>query len=163
MSHVEPEPSTAHLSDEDPLGSTEATATVPIATGDTSTVWFEAQPTLASPWSPEPEPEPEPQPQPQPPIQDSPAPAWSAYGPYPAGPSSRPARAAAAMEVPRRPTGPNAVAIVLGLLCMAIAAMEIVVQNTGAIIHWSSIGPAAIVVAGAVFLVAGLTGLVRRR
>ncbi len=59
-------------------------------------------------------------------------------------------------------SGPNAGAMVLGLVCLAIAVGVILRQTAGWIVNWSAAGPGVIVAAGAVFLAGGALGLVRR-
>lgn len=58
--------------------------------------------------------------------------------------------------------GPNAGAIVFGLICLVVAVGVIVRETAGWTVNWSVAGPGVIVAAGAVFLVVGALGLVRR-
>lgn len=64
---------------------------------------------------------------------------------------------------PSRPKGPNAAAVVLGVVALALAALIIVSETTTWRVDWSGLGPGAIVVIGVVFVVLGVVGLVRRR
>lgn len=84
----------------------------------------------------------------------------------PRTPETQPARSSSATVTgvgKRRPAGPNPTAILLGLLCLAVAAMTIAREVSGVIVHLALVGPVVIVVAGLVFLLAGLSGLLRRR
>jgi hypothetical protein len=64
--------------------------------------------------------------------------------------------------VPARPRGPNASAVVVGLVAMVFAGLTIAREMTGLRIDWSRLGPGAIVGIGAVMVVIGAIGLVRR-
>jgi hypothetical protein len=63
---------------------------------------------------------------------------------------------------PARPKGPNAAPLVLGLVALAIAALIIANETTGLRVDWSRLGPGAIVGVGALLVVLGAIGLVRR-
>ena len=61
-----------------------------------------------------------------------------------------------------RPKGPNAAAVVLGLVAMLLAALIIAHETMGWRIDWSQLGPGAIVGIGLLLVVLGVIGLVRR-
>lgn len=63
---------------------------------------------------------------------------------------------------PARPKGPNAAPIVLGLVALALAALIIVTETMDVRVDWSRLGPGAIVGVGALLVVLGAIGLVRR-
>ncbi len=63
---------------------------------------------------------------------------------------------------PARPKGPNALPIVLGLVALALAALIIVTETMDVRVDWSRVGPGAIVGVGALLVVLGAIGLVRR-
>ena len=60
------------------------------------------------------------------------------------------------------PKGPNAAPIVLGLVALALAALIIVTETMDVQVDWSRVGPGAIVGVGALLVVLGAIGLVRR-
>ena len=61
-----------------------------------------------------------------------------------------------------RPRGPNGSAIVVGLVALVIAALIIASETTRLRVDWLALGPAAIVGIGALLVVVGAIGLVRR-
>lgn len=61
-----------------------------------------------------------------------------------------------------RPKGPNASAIVVGLVAMALAGLIIAKETMGLRVDWSRLGPGAIVGIGVVMVAIGAIGLVRR-
>lgn len=63
---------------------------------------------------------------------------------------------------PARPTGPNASAIVVGLVAMVLAGLIIAKETTGLRVDWSQLGPGAIVGIGVVMVAIGAIGLARR-
>ena len=63
---------------------------------------------------------------------------------------------------PSRPKGPNASAIVLGLVAMAFAGLIIARETLDWRVDWSRLGPGAIVGIGVVMVVIGAIGLIRR-
>ena len=63
---------------------------------------------------------------------------------------------------PARPKGPNASAIVVGLVAMVLAGLIIAKETTGLRVDWSRLGPGAIVGIGVVMVAIGAIGLVRR-
>ncbi|HXR68870.1 MAG TPA: hypothetical protein VN712_09580 [Dermatophilaceae bacterium] len=63
---------------------------------------------------------------------------------------------------PARPHGPNAAPVVLGLVALALAALIILNETTNLRVDWSRLGPGAIVGIGALLVVLGAIGLVRR-
>ena len=63
---------------------------------------------------------------------------------------------------PARPRGPNAAPVVLGLVALALAALIILNETTDLRVDWSRLGPGAIVGIGALLVVLGAIGLVRR-
>lgn len=63
---------------------------------------------------------------------------------------------------PARPKGPNVSAVVLGLVSIVLAGLIIASETTGLRVDWSQLGPGAIVGIGALFVVLGAIGLVRR-
>ena len=63
---------------------------------------------------------------------------------------------------PARPHGPNAAPVVLGLVALALAALTILNETTNLRVDWSRLGPGAIVGIGALLVVLGAIGLVRR-
>jgi hypothetical protein len=60
-----------------------------------------------------------------------------------------------------RPKGPNAAAIVLGLVAMVLAGLIIANEMMGLQVDWSRLGPGGIVGVGLVLVVLGAIGLVR--
>ncbi|MHB8274271.1 MAG: hypothetical protein ACYDC9_05830 [Dermatophilaceae bacterium] len=66
------------------------------------------------------------------------------------------------VSAPARPKGPNASAIVAGLVAMALAGLIIAKETMDLRIDWSRLGPGAIVGIGVVMVVIGAIGLVRR-
>ena len=65
--------------------------------------------------------------------------------------------------LPPRPSGPHAPAIVLGLVCLAVAGI-ILAQELGDLTpDWGDIGPFGIIVTGAVLVLFGLVGLLTSR
>jgi len=67
------------------------------------------------------------------------------------------------VNAPVRPKGPNASAIVAGLVAIVLGALIIANETTVWNVDWSGLGPGAIVVVGVVLAVIGAVGLVRRR
>jgi hypothetical protein len=67
------------------------------------------------------------------------------------------------VNAPARPKGPNASAIVVGLLAMFLAGLIIANETIGVRVDWSRLGPGAIVGVGVVMVVLGAVGLIRRR
>ena len=65
-------------------------------------------------------------------------------------------------ELPARPTGPNASAIVLGLLAMIFGGLAIARETLGWHVDWSRLGPGGIIGIGVLMVVIGAVGLVRR-
>ena len=63
---------------------------------------------------------------------------------------------------PARPHGPNAAPVVLGLVALVLAALIILNETTNLRVDWSRLGPGAIVGIGALLVVLGAIGLVRR-
>ena len=63
----------------------------------------------------------------------------------------------------KAPSGPHWPAIVLGLVCVAIAVVVLAQELGGLTVDWGSFGPLGIVTVGAVLVVVGLTGLLGRR
>jgi hypothetical protein len=66
-------------------------------------------------------------------------------------------------STPHRPKGPNAAAIVVGLVAMVLAGLIIAKETMGLRVDWSLMGPGAIVGIGVLLVVLGAIGLVRRR
>ena len=66
------------------------------------------------------------------------------------------------VKAPARPKGPNASAIVAGLVAIVLAGLIIANETTAWNVDWSGLGPGAIVVVGVVLAVIGAIGLVRR-
>ena len=71
--------------------------------------------------------------------------------------------APASVSKPARPRGPNASAVVLGLVALAMAALIIANETMSLQVDWSRLGPGAIVGVGALLVALGAVGLVRRR
>lgn len=67
-----------------------------------------------------------------------------------------------AVKAPARPKGPNASAIVIGLVAMVFAGLIIAKETMDVRVDWSRLGPGAIVGIGVVMVVIGAIGLVRR-
>jgi hypothetical protein len=65
--------------------------------------------------------------------------------------------------VPDRPSGPHAPAIVLGLVCLAVAVIVLAQEVGNLSVDWGDVGPLGIVVAGAVLVLFGLVGLLSSR
>lgn len=72
------------------------------------------------------------------------------------------ASGAAEVKAPARPRGPNATAIVLGLVAMLLAGLIIAKETMNWRVDWSRLGPGAIVGIGVVMVVIGAIGLIRR-
>jgi hypothetical protein len=66
------------------------------------------------------------------------------------------------ITAPARPKGPNASAIVVGLVAMVLAGLIIARETMGLRLDWSRLGPGGIVGIGIVMVVIGAIGLVRR-
>jgi hypothetical protein len=66
------------------------------------------------------------------------------------------------VSTPARPKGPNAAAIVLGLVAMVLGGLIIATETMGLRVDWSRLGPGGIVGVGLVLVVLGAIGLVRR-
>jgi hypothetical protein len=66
------------------------------------------------------------------------------------------------VSAPARPTGPNASAIVVGLLAMIFGGLTIAKETMGWHLDWSRLGPGGIIGIGVVMVVIGAVGLVRR-
>ncbi|WP_457252691.1 hypothetical protein [Pedococcus sp. P5_B7] len=65
--------------------------------------------------------------------------------------------------LPERPSGPHAPAIVLGLVCLAVAGI-ILAQELGQLtVDWGNVGPLGIILTGAVLVLFGLAGLLTSR
>ena len=63
---------------------------------------------------------------------------------------------------PTRPKGPNASAIVLGLVAIVLGGLIIANETMDLRVDWSRLGPGGIVGIGLVLVVLGAIGLVRR-
>ena len=68
-----------------------------------------------------------------------------------------------AAPLPERPTGPHAPAIVLGLVCLAVAGIILAQELGDLTVDWGDIGPFGIIVTGAVLVLFGLVGLLTSR
>jgi hypothetical protein len=79
----------------------------------------------------------------------------------PSSPSREPIRDK--VGPPSRPTGPNASAIILGLVAMLLAGLVIARETMDLTVDWSRLGPGTIIGLGVVMVVIGAVGLVRRR
>ena len=66
------------------------------------------------------------------------------------------------VKAPARPKGPNASAIVAGLVAIVLGGLIIANETTAWNVDWSGLGPGAIAVVGVVLAVIGAIGLVRR-
>lgn len=71
--------------------------------------------------------------------------------------------AAEQVDQSSRPRGPHAPTVLLGLVCLLVAALVIAYQSADVSIDWSLLGPGAIVGAGGVLVLLGLVGLLARR
>jgi hypothetical protein len=67
-----------------------------------------------------------------------------------------------AVTAPARPRGPNASAIVVGLLAIIFGGLTIAKETIGWHVDWSRLGPGGIIGIGVVMVVIGAVGLVRR-
>jgi protein-S-isoprenylcysteine O-methyltransferase Ste14 len=65
-------------------------------------------------------------------------------------------------STPTRPKGPNASAIVVGLVAMLFAGLIIAKESMSWQVDWSRLGPGAIVGIGVVLVLIGAIGLIRR-
>jgi hypothetical protein len=70
--------------------------------------------------------------------------------------------AAERASTPARPKGPNASAIVVGLVAMLFAGLIIARETLNWRVDWSRLGPGAIVGIGVVMVLIGAIGLIRR-
>jgi hypothetical protein len=66
------------------------------------------------------------------------------------------------LSSPARPKGPNAAAVVLGLVAIVLGGLIIASETMGLQVDWSRLGPGGIVGVGLVLVVLGAIGLVRR-
>jgi hypothetical protein len=66
------------------------------------------------------------------------------------------------VKTPARPRGPNASAIIIGLMAILLAGLVIAGETMDLQVDWSRLGPGAIVGIGVVLVVVGAIGLVRR-
>jgi hypothetical protein len=65
--------------------------------------------------------------------------------------------------IPDRPSGPHAPAIVLGLVCLAVAVI-VLAQEVGSLsVDWGDVGPVGIIATGALLVLFGLVGLLTSR
>lgn len=62
--------------------------------------------------------------------------------------------------VPPRPTGPHAPAILLGLVCLAVAGIVLAEELGNLTVDWGDVGPLGFVAVGAVLVVLGAVGLI---
>ena len=62
--------------------------------------------------------------------------------------------------VPARPTGPHAPAILLGLVCLAVAGIVLAQELGNLTVDWGDVGPLGFVAVGAVLVVLGAVGLI---
>lgn len=92
----------------------------------------------------------------RPPPSPAPSPAPTPPPPPPTGQATGQATA------PARPKGPNASAIVLGLVALAMAGLIIASETMDLRIDWSALGPGAIIGIGVLLVTLGAIGLVRR-
>lgn len=65
--------------------------------------------------------------------------------------------------LPPRPRGPHAPAIVLGIVCLAVAAVVLAQELGHLSVDWGDVGPLGIIVTGAVLVLLGLVGLLSSR
>ena len=65
--------------------------------------------------------------------------------------------------LPERPSGPHAPAIVLGLVCLAVAGIILAQELGDLTVDWGNVGPLGIVLTGAVLVLFGLVGLLTSR
>lgn len=67
-------------------------------------------------------------------------------------------------QLPRTttPRGPHAPTVLLGVACLLVAGLVIAYQVSGYTLAWDLAGPGVIIGAGALLLVLGLIGLMRR-
>jgi len=66
------------------------------------------------------------------------------------------------VKAPARPRGPNASAIVVGLVAVLFAGLIVARETLNWRVDWSRLGPGAIVGIGLVMVVIGAIGLIRR-
>ena len=69
---------------------------------------------------------------------------------------------AAEVKAPARPRGPNASAIVVGLVALLFAGLIIARETLNWRVDWSRLGPGAVVGIGLVLVLVGAIGLIRR-
>lgn len=69
---------------------------------------------------------------------------------------------AAEVRAPARPRGPNASAIIIGLVAMLFAGLIIAKETMNWRLDWSRLGPGSVVGIGVVMVVIGAIGLIRR-
>ncbi|MEP7034760.1 MAG: hypothetical protein ABI662_06965 [Dermatophilaceae bacterium] len=65
-------------------------------------------------------------------------------------------------DPPARRKGPNAGAVIFGLVAIALAGLIIASETTSLHVDWSRLGPGSIVGIGLVLVALGAVGLVRR-
>ena len=80
----------------------------------------------------------------------------------PSGPNQNPVQDVGPVARPKEPNGPNAPAIVLGVVAMVLGTLIIASETLTWHVDWSGLGPGGIVVIGLVLVVIGAIGLVRR-
>lgn len=84
----------------------------------------------------------------------------------PARPAERPTQTQLSPAPPVAPEvvrGPYVAPVILGLVCLAVAALAFAQEIADWSIDWGNVGPLGIVVAGAVLVVLGLVGLLSSR
>lgn len=69
----------------------------------------------------------------------------------------------ATLDERSRRTGPAPVTVVIGLLCIAVAALAFTSEVTDLQIDWAAVGPVVVLGIGAVLILLGLLGMRRRR
>lgn len=96
----------------------------------------------------------------RPPVQRTETLPWT---PPPAAYQQSPAPAAGPRAVPEVVRGPYLAPIILGLVCLAVAAAAFAQEIANWSIDWGNVGPLGIVVAGVVLVLLGALGLLSSR
>lgn len=73
-----------------------------------------------------------------------------------------PPSAGSGQGTPEGPRGPNAGAVLLAVVALAVAVLAILRETTDLSVNWSAVGPGAVIGAGVLLLLIGVVGLAQR-